>query len=173
MKKNLAGFLTTLGLHQLDEACRPIAEAFDAHPYLVGSAGERSDWRDVDVRLILSDAEFDRLFSGRRDLWGFLSSVIGQYLVARTGLPVDFQIQRQTEANEKHSKSRNPLGIRNPGLYASAGDATKFVVLMIVALILFIVAAIGVAVGRVNLIAAGLALWALAVILRGGSLALS
>ncbi len=127
MGEKRAGYLTTLGLHELDEACRPLALAFDARPYLVGSASQRGDWRDVDVRLILDDSEFDRLFQGRRELWGFLSLVIGKYLTTHTGLPIDFQIQRQTEANEKHDSPRNPLGLRGLSNYAGGGDGTRFI----------------------------------------------
>lgn len=36
----------------LDEACKPISEAFDETPYLVGTAVSRQEYRDVDVRLI-------------------------------------------------------------------------------------------------------------------------
>lgn len=117
-------YLSTLELHELDEACKPIAEGFDAHPYLVGSAGERSDYRDVDVRLILADEEFDALFKARPKLWALLSRALTTYLRSRTGLPVDFQIQRRTEANEKHSKPRNALGTRELERYAGGGDAS-------------------------------------------------
>lgn len=115
--------LSTLELHELDEACGPVRQAFGTPPYLVGSALEKADFRDVDVRLILDDEEFDRLFTGRKELWGFLCRAIATYLRARTSLPIDFQIQRQTEANEKHDKPRNPLGTRTLALYAGGGDA--------------------------------------------------
>ena len=117
--------LSTLELHELDEACKPIFEGFDTPPYLVGSAGERPDFRDVDVRLILGDKEYDALFDSRPHLWALLSRVIATYLRARTGLPIDFQIQRRTDANARHKKSRNALGLRNLDLYAGGGDGTK------------------------------------------------
>jgi len=122
----MSDFLTTLGLHELDEACRPIRDGFGATPYLVGSALERGDSkpRDVDVRLILEDHEFDRLFAGKPAFWGLLCRAFATYLRAKTGLPVDFQIQRQTEANAKHLKSRNPLGVRTTANYAGGGDGT-------------------------------------------------
>lgn len=123
-KKGYGVYLSTLELHELDEACRPIAECFDMPPYLVGSAGERSDYRDVDVRLMLGDKEYDRLFAKRPKLWALLSRVFTTYLRARTGLPIDFQIQRQTEANAKYKKPRNPLGHRELTNYAGGGDAT-------------------------------------------------
>lgn len=106
----------------LDEACRPIRQAFDEPPYLVGTAGERGPFRDVDVRLILADAAYDALADLHAPhLLPFLGLAIGEYLAARTGLPIDFQIQRQTEANAQHSKPRNPLGLRSLANYA--GDA--------------------------------------------------
>ncbi len=121
--------LRTDGLHThemavLDGACHLISKAFDTHPYLVGSAGYgMGPHRDVDVRLILDDEQFD-IICPTRDRWELLSLAIGELLRVRTGLPIDFQIQRQTEANEKHSKPRNPLGMaRN---FAGGGDATPW-----------------------------------------------
>ena len=117
--------LSTQEMFDLDVACTLIRKAFDP-PYLVGSAGleGRSDYRDVDVRLILDDAEFDALIGENVARWELLSLAIGDYLRLRTRLPIDFQIQRQTEANAKHHKPRNPLGMgRN---FAGGGDATLF-----------------------------------------------
>lgn len=106
----------------LDEACKPIAEAFEP-PYLVGTAVKRQDYRDVDVRLILADKGYRRLRKaiGKRGL-AFLGLAIGEYLAARTALPIDFQIQQQTAANHHHPGGmRNPLGLRHLGNYS--GDA--------------------------------------------------
>lgn len=105
----------------LDEACKPIRQAFRTPPYLVGTAAVRGTYRDVDVRLILDDAEYDDLVAQRPMVIPFLGVAIGEYLAARTGLPVDFQIQRQSEANAKHAGPRNPLGVRALSNYS--GDA--------------------------------------------------
>jgi hypothetical protein len=87
---------------------------------------ERPDYRDVDIRLILTDEDFDYWFDGRVMLWSLVCLTIGQHLRAVTSLPIDFQIQRMTEANEKHPGTwRNPLGMRNRP-YAGGGDATRF-----------------------------------------------
>jgi hypothetical protein len=121
-------YLSTLELHELDEACAPFLSAFGTHPYLVGSASQRPDFRDVDVRLILADDEFDALFAERKGLWALLSRLGSTYLRARTGLPVDFQVQRQSDANEKFGNlaatPRNPLGSRSLLDFAGGGDAT-------------------------------------------------
>ena len=117
--------LSTLELHELDEACHPIYAGFGTPPYLVGSASERPDFRDVDVRLILGDEEYDALFESLPGLWALLSRVIATYLRSRTTLPVDFQIQRQTDANARHKKPRNALGLRDLKDYAGGGDGTK------------------------------------------------
>lgn len=121
--------LATHDLHALDAACTLITHAFGRPAYLVGSAFDAAAWRDVDVRLILPDDEFDGLFPpgecGTRR-WELLSLAIGAYLRERTVLPVDFQIQRQTEANERHNTPRNPLGIESARRFAGLGDATPF-----------------------------------------------
>lgn len=105
----------------LDQACKPIAEAFGEFPYLVGTAGIRGPYRDVDIRLMLDDAAYDNL----RDAVGapciaFLGLAIGEYLASLTGLPIDFQVQRTTEANAQHEGPRNPIGCRS--LANFAGD---------------------------------------------------
>ncbi len=117
--------LTTHDIYNLDAACNLIDAAFGP-PYLVGSMGIGGvgTGRDVDVRLILDDEEFDAIFGTNRKRWELLSVAIGDYLRQRTGLPVDFQIQRQTEANELHDKPRNPLGMERT--FAGGGDATPW-----------------------------------------------
>lgn len=96
-------YLSVLELHRLDQACRPLAEAFGSPPYLVGSVNERPDFRDVDVRAILTDEEYDRLTVPE---WSVLGIAVSAYLRDATGLPMDFQFQRMTEANERHPMKR-------------------------------------------------------------------
>jgi hypothetical protein len=107
-------------MFNLNMACRSIVDAFGWHVYLVGSAMERRDHRDVDVRCILDDEEFDSLFPGpmaRRSAWldsknSLLSSAISEWLSVRTGLKIDFQFQRSTEANAEYGgRPRSALGI--------------------------------------------------------------
>lgn len=95
--------------------------AFDGMCYLVGSALERPDWRDIDVRMIMDDAAFATLFPdagpvdhGRWEFdprWIVLTTAISQQLSRQTGLPVDFQFQPRTHANERHKGMRNALGM--------------------------------------------------------------
>lgn len=107
----------------LEEAIRPVCEAFKAYDeaggcYIVGSALERQDWRDVDVRLLMPDAVFAREFPGagrhweHNSRWLLLTIAISEYLSKRTGLPIDFQFQPQTRANELHKGRRNAIGLR-------------------------------------------------------------
>jgi hypothetical protein len=110
----------------LDEACKPIAEAFDTTPYLVGtaltpSAGGRGTYRDVDVRLMLDDDQYRTLAATGPEVIAFLGIAIGQYLATATGLPIDFQIQHADTANDSHHGPRNPLGLRTLANYR--GDA--------------------------------------------------
>lgn len=105
---------------ELELACQHLKEAFGGFGcYLVGSALERADWRDIDVRMILSDAEFDALFPNCRErgIWEFnarwliMTVSITEWLRKRTGLPVDFQFQAQSHANERHKGPRNAMGL--------------------------------------------------------------
>ncbi len=82
--------------------------------FLVGSSLVRKDWRDIDVRVILRDTDFDALTAVMRPrrlnlmltLWG------GRV----TGLPIDCQVQAMTWANKLYPSSehpRNSLGVRD------------------------------------------------------------
>lgn len=99
----------------LNQACLFVAQAFDSHPYLVGSCLHKRDFRDVDVRLILDDERYDRMFEAECEnpnaYWSLLCTSISMYLSKASGLPIDFQIQRMTQANEKHKGPRDALGI--------------------------------------------------------------
>src|SRR6266545_1610036 len=66
--------LTTTELYNLDQACVPIAKAFGDPVWLVGSAGIGNDgaaYRDVDVRLMLDDGEFEQACP-TRERWELL-----------------------------------------------------------------------------------------------------
>lgn len=92
-----------------------LRDAFGAMPYHVGSSIHGKAWRDVDVRIMLDDDRFDALFPGyatwrQRDAWwSLVCSAISELGRQRTGLPIDFQVQRTTDANEKFPGARNPL----------------------------------------------------------------
>lgn len=125
--------LTTLDLYLLEHACQPVWEAFGSgsagSTYLVGTAQTGGEYRDVDVRTILPDEEFDALFGAEdrngKSLWSLMCAAIGRLLAEQSGLPVDFQIQRMTQANEKYDGQRNPIGAGRRD-YAGGGDATVF-----------------------------------------------
>jgi hypothetical protein len=97
---------------------RDIDAAFGHLPYLVGTAASLKHWRDVDVRLILPDDEFDALFPGHTTpdytdaRWALMCAAFAELGKVRTRLPIDFQIQRQTEANARYGGCvRHPLGL--------------------------------------------------------------
>jgi hypothetical protein len=115
-KVNYVGAPATFAL---DQACAQISQAFDGYAcYLVGSAIQRPDWRDVDVRFIMEDSAFAALFPDagghweQDPRWLLLVVSISQWLSKLTGLPIDFQFQPQTHANEKHKGPRYAIGIR-------------------------------------------------------------
>lgn len=118
--------LTTTELARLRSACHPLWSAFGS-TYQVGSSCNQGDFRDIDVRTMLDDDEFDRRFGGDlgRALWAVTCQAVGEQLSQRTGLRVDYQIQRTTEANEKFGGCpRHPVGHPMTELFfAGGGDA--------------------------------------------------
>lgn len=118
-----ANYLPAPAVFNLNAACKLVNDALGHFGcYLVGSSLRKRDYRDVDVRFIMGDEEFDRMFPGAHPgpyilhpLWSLFCTSVSTWLRQQTGLPVDFQIQRQTQANEEYSRrtghGREPLGI--------------------------------------------------------------
>lgn len=100
-----------------------ISQAFGHTPYQVGSSlTQKGGWRDVDVRLILPDDEYEEFFGDpftkqhngpRLMMWDLAWTMLGREL---TKLPIDFQFQQQTLANEEHSGVRSALIITSSDL---------------------------------------------------------
>lgn len=99
-----------------------VRDAFGTHNvYHVGSSmgDNKKDWRDVDVRVMLDDDEWEKL--GLLDpsmatydaKWRALCIIFSHYGRHLTGLPIDFQIQRTKEANELYRFGRSHLGTHN------------------------------------------------------------
>jgi hypothetical protein len=111
-KKVRASYLTVAQQFNLNAVCRSLIPPFGHHTYQVGSSLERVDYHDVDLRCILDDTDFDRMFSGETKEASllFLNTAVSEWLSARTGLPIDFQFQRQTDANEQFNGRRNFVG---------------------------------------------------------------
>lgn len=102
-------FLNEFGSH--------VWAAFGHMPYHVGSSlTKKTGWRDVDVRIILSDDEYERMELGDPERthhnakWVSLVLAYSALGKAMTGLPIDFQIQQQTYANEHYKGIRSALG---------------------------------------------------------------
>ena len=106
------GMPANLLLHEFGSQ---VWSAFGTPPYHVGSSLSGKQWRDVDVRLLLDDEEYERLGLGDpaqpqlSDKWVALVlafSALGRQI---TGLPIDFQIQQRTWANRKFDQPRSAL----------------------------------------------------------------
>ena len=108
----------------LQLACQQLAQAFDPDGgfggcYVVGSALERPNWRDVDLVFILDDASFAKLFPDVQgeafefdQRWLIMTVAISAWLSSVSGLPIDFKFQPQTHANARHSGWRSAIGLR-------------------------------------------------------------
>lgn len=103
-----ASYLTVGEQFNLKMACRAI-ETLGYGIFHVGSSLDRQDYRDVDLRCILSDTQFDAMFEGNKRRLSLFNTALSEWLAARTGLPIDFQFQRQTEANQKFDGHRNAI----------------------------------------------------------------
>lgn len=94
--------------------------AFGVPAFHVGSSlTQKSGWRDVDVRLILADDEYKALGLGKPNMphhngkWVALCLAFSALGAQMTGLPIDFQIQQQTLANEQYPREhpRSAIGV--------------------------------------------------------------
>lgn len=114
-----ANYVPAPHFYNLNQACALINRAFpEGMCYLVGSSLERRDYRDVDVRLMLPDAAYDRIFGAdvgdwTNAYWSLLCTSLSLWLKQQTDLPIDFQIQRQTQANETHRDANQGGGKRS------------------------------------------------------------
>lgn len=107
------------GLIRLDHFGRLIFDAYGHTPFLVGSAAVGKQWRDVDVRLMLPDDEFDALFPSTIKPWwtnqylSLITVALSTLGHSYTGLPIDFQFQPLSHANEHYgTQVRVPIGLR-------------------------------------------------------------
>jgi|SRR5665213_1053452 len=104
---------------KLQEFGSQVWNAFGSPPYHVGSsmpAVNKDGWRDVDVRMILSDEDWVAWGLGDphspNGKWVALCWAFSEMGKSITGLPIDFQIQQQTRANKVYGgEGRAALGI--------------------------------------------------------------
>lgn len=100
----------------LSQECFFIQEALQGRCYLVGSSLQAREFRDVDVRVIMDDDKYDSLFGKCRQdhspFWSLLCTSVSLMLSQRTGLNVDFQVQRRGWISKRDwDKPRNPLSV--------------------------------------------------------------
>lgn len=105
------GMPANLLLHEFGSQ---VWHAFGHPPYHVGSSLTSKQWRDVDVRLILPDDEYEAMGLGKPGMPSFNGKWVALCLAfsalgkQMTGLPIDFQIQQQTRANEEYARADHP-----------------------------------------------------------------
>lgn len=113
-------FLLLSDFERLEDWCRMVRVIFNSTPYLVGSATERADYRDVDVRVVLDVDAFAALSRGRLDSIRFLNRALSVWGRAETGLPIDFQVQCGTET-EAFPTPRHAMGVRDWSAIPTSG----------------------------------------------------
>lgn len=106
---------------KLEEFGQLLFDIFGDMAYHVGSSLEKkTGWRDVDIRLIMDDEKYEKMRFGKpseehgNDKWRRVClnlSMLGKQI---TGLPIDFQIQQRTIANERFNRKK---GCRRSALF--------------------------------------------------------
>lgn len=101
--------------------------AWGATAYQVGSSLTSSSWRDVDVRVLVPAHHFARLFFDpanggrswkpedrhREPMWRAHMLAWSRLGESLTGLPIDFQVETEEEANARWgAEPRSALGVR-------------------------------------------------------------
>ncbi len=110
--KAYAHYLTVNQYFDLDHACKILSQTFHYNVYLVGSVLTKPNFRDVDLRCMLEDEDYDKLFmSPYKDLncdhmRQVMNISISAWLKSVTGLPIDFQFQKTSEANKEYPKQK-------------------------------------------------------------------
>ena len=99
--------------NKLEDFGMKVYWAFGHYPYHVGSSlMTKNDWRDVDVRLIISDGEYKQMGLGdpkyprENKKMRALCEAFSELGKAMTGLPIDFQIQQRTWANDTYPNTK-------------------------------------------------------------------
>jgi hypothetical protein len=109
MAENRATYISVPDMYRLKVAGMHLSKVFNASPMLVGSALTKRDYRDVDIRMILPDSEFEGMFPNKA--WLMLANAaLTDWMAKSTGLPIDFQFQGMTEANAEFDGPRRPIG---------------------------------------------------------------
>ncbi|MFA5355293.1 MAG: hypothetical protein WC302_00945 [Candidatus Paceibacterota bacterium] len=96
----------------LDEFGSQVWNAFGQPCYLVGSALTHKTYRDVDVRLLLDDGEWEKQgFGDPRRIhsngkWVSLCLAYSALGKQMTGLNIDFQIQKASDANKVYADTK-------------------------------------------------------------------
>ena len=115
----------------LDEFGSLVRDVFGVGPYHVGSSlTNKSGWRDVDIRVMLDDDVYKEQGYGdprsphNNAKWRAMVIAFSSLGEKMTGLPIDFQIQQRTLANECfRAYKRSFLG--NTPLRMSGYDETS------------------------------------------------
>lgn len=110
--KTRAQYVRCPAIFVLERECMVLRQAFGATCYLVGSALKTVDYNDVDIRMIMGDEEYARLFGDSISLiWNLLCTLISRDLSEKSGERVDFQIQSMEHANKRHPGLRYAMGL--------------------------------------------------------------
>ena len=90
---------------RLDHAMMIVCRALDEDAFMVGSSTKSTEYRDVDVRVIMEDEKFNALFGDwnaqrLKPFWSLFCVAVSDYLAKQTGLPIDFQVQKRGDVSE-------------------------------------------------------------------------
>lgn len=114
MTRQRHNYLQMSDYRLLNEWCRLLNDMFSQDTvfgcYMVGGVLTDPNYHDVDLRLIIPDDVYAARYDDKKRKYLNLAiSIWGQKV---TGLPIDFQIQPQSLANERYpgASRRHPMG---------------------------------------------------------------
>jgi hypothetical protein len=107
------GFVGMPAALYLDEFARLLRDYFKAPVYLVGSALERKDWHDLDIRVILPDERFEfgdpakRFWNAKWISACLAFTALGEKMI---GCKIDFQIEQESYVQANCTGKRLEIG---------------------------------------------------------------
>lgn len=122
-EKKRFNYLRQPHIGRIDIALQPVLLALNEHSaYFVGSVLQRPNFNDIDIVVIMDDEKYDALFGPSGGTIApfakWFNAASSELLRNMTNLPIDFRVQRFTNANKVYGGDehvRDPIGLNGNG----------------------------------------------------------